>query len=50
MSGDHFADSWIDCKGTNVTISNNIGIFSVKDGFQVRIKNEINHNLYLYLL
>ena len=35
MSAEHFADSWIDCKGHNNTISNNFGIFSVRDGFQV---------------
>ena len=37
MSSEHFADSWIDCKGFNNTISSNFGIFSVLDGFQVNI-------------
>ncbi len=35
MSGIHFADSWIDCKGNNNLIINNIGNYSLLDGFQV---------------
>ncbi len=35
MSGVNSADSWIDCKGNRNMISNNIGIFSLLDGFQV---------------
>ena len=35
MSGEHAADSWVDVKGHNNTITNNIGIFSIRDGFQV---------------
>jgi parallel beta-helix repeat protein len=35
MSGQNFADSWIDVKGNNYTVSNNIGVNSINDGFQV---------------
>jgi len=37
MSAEHFAETWIDCKGHNETFLNNFGIFSVIDGFQVNI-------------
>ena len=35
MSGEHFADSWIDLKGDRYVVENNDGVHSVKDGIQV---------------
>ena len=35
MSGQNFADSWIDVKGYNYVIENNTGDHSLRDGIQV---------------
>lgn len=35
MSGENYADSWVDVKGAKNIIRNNIGNFSLLDGFQV---------------
>src|SRR5699024_2078231 len=35
MSGENFADSWIDLKGDKYTIEDNTGIHSINDGIQV---------------
>lgn len=35
MSGENFADSWIDLKGDKWTVENNTGVHSIKDGIQV---------------
>jgi hypothetical protein len=37
MSGQHFADSWIDAKGNNYRITGNRGTRTVLDGFQTHI-------------
>ena len=34
-------DSWIDCKGNRNTISNNVGMFSLLDGFQVHDQRRV---------
>jgi len=36
MSKVNFDDSWIDVKGDDYTIVDNVGVFSIKDGIQVR--------------
>jgi len=38
MSGENSADSWIDVKGDDYTISNNKGSKTLLDGFQVKLK------------
>lgn len=35
MSGANFADSWVDVKGNNYTLTNNRGVKALLDGFQV---------------
>lgn len=37
MSGANSADSWLDVKGSNYVISNNVGSDTLKDGFQVSV-------------
>ena len=37
MSGEHFADSWMDIKGDNYTIEDNVGYHAILDGFQVSV-------------
>lgn len=59
MSGQNFADSWIDVKGNNYTISNNTGVVSGSavfvDGFQIHQalsgwgNNNVFHNNRLNL-
>ena len=39
MSGVHFADTWMDAKGSFYRIYNNSGRFSLTDGFQVDMNN-----------
>ena len=39
MSGVHFADTWMDAKGSFYRIYNNSGTYSLTDGFQVHMKN-----------
>lgn len=39
MTGANYADSWMEIKGSNYTITNNYGTGSLLDGFQVIIKN-----------
>jgi len=41
MSGENYADSWIDLKGDNYTIEDNTGNHSLLDGIQVRIYIEL---------
>lgn len=42
MSGDNYADSWIDVKGAKYTIKNNKGVKSLKDGIQVhKVANSV---------
>jgi hypothetical protein len=53
MSGENFADSWIDVKGTKYVISNNTGKKSLLDGFQVSLlilNVSTKEKLYLILL
>lgn len=35
MSGENYADSWIDLKGEDYTIEDNVGNHSLLDGIQV---------------
>jgi len=35
MSGDNYADSWLDVKGNNYTVTGNSGVNSILDGIQV---------------
>jgi hypothetical protein len=41
MSGENYADSWIDVKGDKYTIEDNTGNHSLLDGIQVRIYIEL---------
>ncbi|CAF1105646.1 unnamed protein product, partial [Brachionus calyciflorus] len=42
MSGANYADSWIDVKGAKNIISNNVGTYSLLDGFQVhKVDNSV---------
>ena len=44
MSGENYADSWVDVKGNDYTIDDNTGINSINDGFQVHsITKEWGH-------
>jgi hypothetical protein len=38
MSGENNADSWVDVKGDDYTISNNKGSKTLLNGFQVKFK------------
>jgi hypothetical protein len=38
MSGDNFADSWIDAKGNGYRIENNLGSHAILDGFQTHVQ------------
>lgn len=37
MSGQNYADSWIDVKGNGYTLADNVGVNSLSDGFQVHV-------------
>ncbi|MFS8071168.1 MAG: coagulation factor 5/8 type domain-containing protein, partial [Byssovorax sp.] len=37
MSGDNYADSWMDVKGNNARITGNTGTNALKDGFQTHV-------------
>ncbi len=37
MSGQNFADSWVDVKGNGYTLADNVGVDSLTDGFQVHV-------------
>jgi hypothetical protein len=38
LSGEHYADSWIDLKGNGYLVADNIGVHSLLDGFQTHVQ------------
>jgi len=46
MSGDNYADSWIDVKGNDYLIEENVGTDAIEDGFQTHVVKDIwGHNI-----
>ncbi|MGY1815105.1 hypothetical protein [Blastococcus sp. SYSU D00820] len=38
MTGDHYADSWIDLKGNDYLVAGNVGVHTLLDGFQTHVQ------------
>ena len=38
LTGDHYADSWIDLKGNDYLVADNTGVDSLLDGFQTHVQ------------